>query len=146
MLPTKFQVSWPFRSGEAVKNRFSSSGHSRHFGCQIGINFSKCFNLQVILLLLTKFQVSWLFSSGEEAKIRFSRWLPWWLGLPIGIIVAIFIYKASQCFLLSPTKSVGLSVKKKRKIGFSIWRPYLGFPIRTISSIFVLQVTLMIPT
>ena len=24
MLPTKFQISWPFGSGEEVKNRFSS--------------------------------------------------------------------------------------------------------------------------
>ena len=36
MLPTKFQVNWPFGSGEKAKNRFSRCHHSSHLGFPIG--------------------------------------------------------------------------------------------------------------
>ena len=57
------------------------------------------------------------------------------LGLLIGTILAVLIYKSSQCFLAS-LESVGLSVQeKKRKIDFH--GGHLGFPIGTILAIFL---------
>ena len=72
MLPTKFQVNWPFGSGEEVKNSFSS--HGGHLG----------FLIRMILAIFI-YKSPWCFlrsfkslHSGEEAKNRFSRWWPWW--------------------------------------------------------------------
>ena len=45
MLPTEFQVSWPFSSGEEVKN-FQDGHHSSHLGFQIGMILA-FFELQV---------------------------------------------------------------------------------------------------
>ena len=71
MGPTKFQVDWPFSSGEEAKD-----------GCPpaflIGTILT-IFDLQDTLMLPSKFQVKWPFGSGEDAKNRFSRWLPWQL-------------------------------------------------------------------
>ena len=91
MFPTKFQVSWPFGSGEEAKNRFSrwwpswisnwnnfsyflSTSHhdaayqvSSHLGFLIGTILA-IFYLPVTLMLRTKFQVNWPFGSGEEAQ------------------------------------------------------------------------------
>ena len=68
------------------------------------------------------------------------------LGFPIGMILAIFIYKSPLCFRLS-FKSVGLSVQEnKRKIDIQVGHHdgHLGFLIGTISAIFDLQVTPML--
>ena len=54
MLPTKFQVNWPFGSGEGAKNRFPW----RHLGFPIGAILTS-FNLQVTPMLPTKFRVNW---------------------------------------------------------------------------------------
>ena len=62
MLPTKFQVNWPFGSVEEVKNRFSRR--------------PPCFDQQVTPMLPTKFQVNWPFGSVEAVKNRLSRWPP----------------------------------------------------------------------
>ena len=35
MLSTKFQVNWPFSSGEEAQNRFQNSGHDSHLGFPI---------------------------------------------------------------------------------------------------------------
>ena len=67
MLPTKFQVNWPFGSGWEAKNRFS---HGAHFGF-------RTFDIQVTPMLPTKFQVNGPVSSGE-AKNIFSRWRLRW--------------------------------------------------------------------
>ena len=68
MLPTKFQVNWPFSSGGEEKNRFSrwqpSEISDRNFRSASHPDAS------------TKFQVNWPFTSEEEAKNRFSRWPP----------------------------------------------------------------------
>ena len=64
MLPTKFQVSWPFGS-EEVKSR-------SHLGFRIGTILAT-FDLQFTPMLPTKFPVNWPFGSGEEGKIDFSR-------------------------------------------------------------------------
>ena len=73
MLPTNFQVNWPFGSGEEAKNRFS---RWRPSWFQIGTILA-IFDLQVTMMLPTKYRVNWPFGSGEEAKNRFSRLLPW---------------------------------------------------------------------
>ena len=57
MLPTKFQVNWPFGSGEEVKNRFQDGCHI-HLGFSIGMILT-IFYLQVTPLLPTEFQVNW---------------------------------------------------------------------------------------
>ena len=75
MLPTKFQVNWPFGSGEA-KIDFQDGHHGSHLGFLFGMILA-IFDLQVTLTIPTKFQVNWPFGSGEEAKNRFSRWPPW---------------------------------------------------------------------
>ena len=72
MLPTKFQVSWPFGSGDAT-NRFQDGNHGSSLGFLTGTILT-IFDLQVSLMLPTKFQVSWPFGSGEEVKNRLSRW------------------------------------------------------------------------
>ena len=55
MLPTKFQVNWPFDSGEEPKNRFS---RWRTFGFPIG-RILGIFDLQVTPMLPTKCKVNW---------------------------------------------------------------------------------------
>ena len=66
MLPTKFQVNWPFSSGEEAKLDFQDDSHGGHLGFLIGTIFA-LYDLQVTPMLPTKFQVNWSFSSGNEA-------------------------------------------------------------------------------
>ena len=75
MLPTKFQVNWPFGSGEKMKNRFSRWPPRRPSWISDWYDFSyhQVFYLQVTPMLPVEFQVNWPFGSGEEAKNRFSR-------------------------------------------------------------------------
>ena len=73
MLPTKFQVSWPFGSGEDIKEIDFQDG--RHTAAILGFPFRTIFtifNLQVTTMLPT-FQAKWFFGSGEEVKNIFSR-------------------------------------------------------------------------
>ena len=58
MPPTKFQVNWPFGSGEEAKKISKRT-------------ILAIFDLQVTPMLPTKFQISWPLSPGEEAKNRF---------------------------------------------------------------------------
>ena len=56
MHPTKFQVNWPFGSGEEANNRFSK------FHCRIGFPIGTIlpiFDLQVTRMLPTRFPVNW---------------------------------------------------------------------------------------
>ena len=64
MLPTKFQVNWPFRSEKKRKIDFQDG---RHLKFQIGTILA-IFDLQVTPMLSTKFQVNWPFRLGKEAK------------------------------------------------------------------------------
>ena len=70
MLPTKFQVNWPFSSGKKRKTLFQDGGNGDHLGFTIGTILA-IFDLHVSLMLPTKFQANWPFSSGKEAKNRF---------------------------------------------------------------------------
>ena len=64
MLPTKFQVSWPFGSGEKKKR------HGDHLGFPIGTILVKV-DLQVTPMLPSELQVNWPINSGEEPKMDF---------------------------------------------------------------------------
>ena len=92
MLPTKFQIRWPFGSGEEAKIDFEDGRHGSHFGFPIGTVLS-IFNLEVTLMLHTELQVKWTFGSGEEAKNR------------------SLIYKSPRC-LLPSYKSTGPPVRR----------------------------------
>ena len=72
MAPTKFQVNWPFSSGEEAKIDFKDGGH---LGYPIGTILA-IFDVQLTPMLPTKFQVILPFGSGVEAKTRFSTWRP----------------------------------------------------------------------
>ena len=52
-LPTKFQVLWPFVSGEEAKNDVQDGGHGGHLGFSIRMILA-IFDLQVTLMLPTK--------------------------------------------------------------------------------------------
>ena len=60
MLPTKFQVNWPFASGEEAKNRFSRWLPCSHLGFPIRTILS-IFDLPVTPMLPIKFQGNWPF-------------------------------------------------------------------------------------
>ena len=81
MLPTKFQVRWPFGSVEETKNRISRCRY---------------FDLQVTEMLPTEFQANRPFGSGEEAKIDFQDGRHGsHLGFPNGTVLAIFELQAT---------------------------------------------------
>ena len=90
MLPTKFQVKWPFGLGEEAKNRFSRWPPWWPSWIFDRKDLSYIWSTSHPMLP-TKFQVNKPFSSGEEAKNKFSRWPPWrHLGFLIAKILAIF--------------------------------------------------------
>ena len=57
MILTKFQVNWPFGSGEEGQNRFQNGCHGGHLGFLIGMIFA-IFDLPVTPILPTKFRVN----------------------------------------------------------------------------------------
>ena len=64
MLPSKFEVNWPFGSGEEAKNRFQDGGHGGHLGSPIRTIFA-IFDLQVTLILPSKYRINWPRGVGE---------------------------------------------------------------------------------
>ena len=77
MLPTKFQVNWPFGTGEEAINRFQDGRHGGHLGFPVGTVLSYFWST-------CHPDASYLVSSrrlgsGGEAKNRFSRWPPSWI-------------------------------------------------------------------
>ena len=70
MLPTKFQVNWPFGSGEEEKNRFSRCQLEFQIGTILAI-----FDLPDTPMLPFTFRVIWPFGSGEVQN-RLSGWSP----------------------------------------------------------------------
>ena len=75
MCPTKFQVNWPFSSGEEAKKKnkkkkdFQDGSHGSHPGFPIGTILA-IFDLPVTVMLPRKFPVNWPLRSREEAKNR----------------------------------------------------------------------------
>ena len=57
MLPSKFQVNWPFCSGEEAQMDFQDGGHGGHLEFPIRTILA-IFDLQVTLMLPTKFRVN----------------------------------------------------------------------------------------
>ena len=71
MLSSKFQVNWPFGSGEEVKNIFSRWGHGGNLGFPIR-SILATFDVQVALMLPTKFRVN--LSRGVGGDHNSSPW------------------------------------------------------------------------
>ena len=99
MLPTKFQINWPFVSGEEEKIDFQYGGHGGHLGYPIGMIFSyfckspRCFlpSLESIGLSVQKKRLK-DFQNGHHGSH---------LGFPIGTILAIFDLQVTP---MLPTK------------------------------------------
>ena len=86
VLPTKFQVIWPFGSGGEAQNRFfkiAAMVTILDFRLKLAL-----FDLQVTQRLPSKSQVNWTFNSREESKIDFQD--GGHLGFLIGTVLAIF--------------------------------------------------------
>ena len=127
---------------------FQDGRHAGHLETLIGTILT-IFDLQVTPMLPTKFQVNWPLDSEEEAKNRISRWPPQWLSwiLDRNDFYLFLIYKTPRCFLPC-FESIGRLFQKKQKVDFQDGRhgSHLGFPIGTITAIFDLQATQMLPT
>ena len=76
MLPTKFQVNYPFGSGKEEAKMIFKMATRRPSSISDQNDFIY-FYLQVTLMLHIRFQVSKPFRSGKEAKNRFSIWPIW---------------------------------------------------------------------
>ena len=145
MLPTKFQVNWPF----GANNRFQNGDH---LGFPIGTILT-IFNLQVSLMLSTKFQVNCLSSSGEERNIDFQEAKYRLSIFPKGMILTIFDLQVTVMFpaKFQDSRTFGLGEEAKNRFSrpslISDWNGgHFEFPIGTILAIFDLQVTSMLPS
>ena len=141
ILLTKFQVSWPFDSGEEAKNRFSRWWPRR----PSWISDRKYF--------------SYFWSTGHpdasykvssQLTIRLRKRKEKWIFKMAAILdfYCFFIYKSPWCFLRS-VESVGLLVReRKRKIYFQDGSHscHLEFPLITRLAFFYVQVIQMLPT
>ena len=76
MLPTNFQLIFPFKKKTQKKTDFEDGRQGSHLLFLIGMILA-IFELQITPMLPTKFRVNWPIGSGEEVKRRFSRWPPW---------------------------------------------------------------------
>ena len=139
MLPTKFQINWPFGSGEEAKIKFSRWPPLWPSWISVRNDFSHYLSTSQSDASY-KVQVNWLFGVGGEAKNKCSRCPSW-----ISDRNDFLIYKSSRCFLQN-FESIGLLVQKeKQKIDFQDGG-HQGFSIGTILAIFNLQVIPMLLT
>ena len=141
MLPTKFGIRWPFRSGE-VKNRFLRWRPSWITDRNDFSYFWSTSHPDALEQVLS--QLAFGFRRRSE-KLDFQD--GGHLGFPVGTILATFYL---QVIPMLPTKlsfeSIGLSVQEKKwKIDFQDGG-HVGFRIGTILAIFDVQVTPMLPT
>ena len=99
-------------------------------------------------MLPTKFGVNWPFGSGEEGKNRFSRWRPWWPSWNSDWNDFSYFWSTSYPYASYQVSSQLAFGIRKRKIDFQDGRHggHLRFTIGTISAIFDLQVTSMLPS
>ena len=107
ILPTKFQVNWPFGSGEEAKNIFSRWPSRRHLGFPIAPSLA-IFDPQVARCFFPNFKSIWF--RGKK-KNRFSRWWPKrpasifngnnFSFLFIYLFIYYYYYYFICCFLLS---------------------------------------------
>ena len=134
ILSTKFQVNWPFGSGQEAKNRFSRWWPLRPSWISDWNDFSYFWftnhpddSYQVWSQLAFQFR--------RRSENRFSRWPPF----PIGTILAIVDLKVT---LMLPYQVSSISPQEKKwTIGVQDGRHcgHLGFPIGTILAIFDLR-------
>ena len=97
MIITKFQVNWPFSSGEEAKNRFSRWPSWISYW-----NDLATFDLQVTLMFPTNFESTGLLVQEKTGKIDFQDGSHGGhLGFPIGMILAIFDLQVTP---MLPTK------------------------------------------
>ena len=147
MILTKFQVNWPFGSGEEAENRFSRWLPWWPSWISDRNNFS-CFDLLVTPKFPTQVLLNWPFGSGEEAILKMATMVAI---LDFWSLRFYFFFFYLQVTLMLPTK---LQVNwlfgsgEKAKIDFQNGphSGHLGFQIRTILAISDLQITPMIPT
>ena len=100
MLPTKFQVNWPFGSAEEAKNRFSRWPPC-HLGFQIGTILA-IFDLQVTPMLPECFESNGLLVQEKKRKTDFQDCHHGChLGFLIEMILAVFDLKVTP---MLPTK------------------------------------------
>ena len=105
MLPTKFQVTWPFSSGEA-KNRFSRWQPSWTSDQNNFNYFPSCF--------LLSFKSIGLLAQEKKQKNRFSRWWPLWPSWISDQNNFSYFWSTSH----PGFKSIGLWVQEKWNIDF----------------------------
>ena len=145
MLPTKFQVNWPFGTEEEEKYRFSTWPPWRPAWIFDRKYFS--YFLYVTRCFLQSSESNGLLVHENKRKIDFQD--GGHLGFPIGIFFKLFLIYKSPWFFLPSFESIGLLVQEKQwKIDIQDGHHggHLGFPIRMILAIFDLQVTPMLPT
>ena len=148
MLPTKFQVSWSFGSGEEVKINFQDG---RHLEFLIRLILAT-FHLPQCFLLSFK-SVGFLVQK-KKRKVDFQfRRHDGHLGFSVGTILTVFDLQVTPMFPtelqinwpLVPEKQK-LDVQDSRYSSRHGHGGYFGFPIGTILAIFDQQVTPMLPT
>ena len=101
MLSTKFQVNWPFVSGEEAKNRFSSWRPWPPSWISDQNNFT-IFDQQVFSYFLPSFKSTGLLVQEKKRKIDFQDGgHGGHLGLPMGTILANFVLQDTP---MLPTK------------------------------------------
>ena len=140
---TSYQVSSQLAFWlEKFKIDFQDGGHGVYPGFQNGTMLA-IFDLQVALILPTKFHVKWPFSS-EEAQNRFSRWPSW-----ISDWSHFSYFWSRNCPDTSCQVNCPFSSGEEAQNIFSWWHiatMAIILAIRTILAIFILKVTLILPT
>ena len=87
MLPTKFQVNWPFSSRGEAKIDFQDGYHDLGFPIR---TILAIFDL-LVTLMLPIFPVNWNFGSGENAKQKMNG------SLALAAILFIRVERFEQC-------------------------------------------------
>ena len=150
VLPTKFQVNWPFGSGEEAKNRLLRWPPWWPFWIFDWHDFSYFWSTsQTDASYQVSSQLAFWF---RRRRNRFSRpsWISDWNDFSYFWSKSHpdASYQVLSQLAFGFRRTELLLQKKKRKIDFQDGHhgSHLGFPIRTILAIFDLQVTSMLPT
>ena len=139
MLPTKFQVNWPYKK---ERNRFSRWRPWQPSLISDRYDFSYFFYLQDTICFLPSFKSIGILVQEKKRKINFQD--GGYLGLPIGTILLLLIYKSPP----TEFQELVFLVRRSEKENFRDrgHGGHLLFPTGTILAFFYPQVTLMLPT
>ena len=146
MLPTKFRVKWPFSSGEEAKNRFSRwlswrpswISDTDDFSCVWSTGHLDASYL-VLSICLSVQEKKW--------KIDFQDGRPSWISNRNDFSHFWSISHPDASYQVSSQLVFGFrSRSEKKDFQDGHHGGHLGFPISWILAIFVLQVTLILPT